>query len=247
MSMSCKLKAFLNIINIGMAISIIALTILPEAGAKSVYWGRSKRIIVLDPGHGGADEGVQSPDGILEKRVVLELSQKIAEKMTGPYRTILTRSDDYRLDTDRRTDVANTNSADIFISIHAAGSFAQAAKGICIYYFKGTGAGDKENSVSQTNAQEPFPAWDHLQLKHIHTSRLLAKHMKKQLSSLAQSTIKAAPLLVLRGADMPAVLIEIGYLSNPKDVKKLRETQYLDKLVVAITNGINKFFNELNQ
>lgn len=244
--MSCKLNAFFNIIHTGIAISIIALTILPDAEAKSVYWGRSKKIIVLDPGHGGADEGAHSPDGILEKRVVLDLSQRIAEQMSGPYRTILTRSDDYRLGTDRRTDVANTNSADIFISIHAAGSFAQAAKGICIYYFKGTGDGKMEDSVSQTNDQEPFPAWDRLQLKHIHTSRLLAKHMKEQLSPLAQTTVKAAPLLVLRGADMPAVLIEIGYLSNPKDVKKLRESQYLDKLVVAITSGINNFFNDLN-
>ena len=246
MSMSCKLKAFFSLIRTGIAIFIIALTIMPDAGAKSVYWGRSKKIIVLDPGHGGADEGAHSPDGILEKRVVLELSQRIAEQMSGPYRTILTRSDDYRLDTDRRTDVANTNSADILISIHAAGSFAQAARGICIYYFKSTGDRKKEDSVSQTDDQEPFPAWDHLQLKHIHTSRLLAKHIKNQLSPLGQTTIRAAPILVLRGADMPAVLIEIGYLSNPKDVKKLRESQYLDKLVVAITNGINNFFNDLN-
>ena len=246
MSMSCKLKAFFSIIHTAIAISIIALTVLPHAEAKSVYWGRSKKVIVLDPGHGGADKGAHSPDGILEKRVVLELSQRIAEQVSGPYRTILTRSDDYRLETDRRTDVANTNSADIFISIHAASSFAQAAKGICIYYFNGTSGGKMEDSASQTDDKEPYPDWDHLQLRHTHTSRLLAKHMKKQLSPIAQTTIKAAPLLVLRGADMPAVLIEIGYLSNPKDVKKLRESQYLDKLVVAITNGINAFFTELH-
>jgi N-acetylmuramoyl-L-alanine amidase len=244
--MSCKLKAFFSIILTGLAISIIALTVLPDAEAKSIYWGRSKKIIVLDPGHGGADGGAQSPDGILEKRVALDLSQRIAKQMSGPYRIILTRSDDYRLDTNRRTDVANTNSADLFISIHAAGSFAQAAKGICIYFFNGTNAGKMDNSLPRTNDQEPFPAWDRLQLRHIHTSRLLAKHLKKQLSPLAQTTITAAPLLVLRGADMPAVLIEIGYLSNPKDVKALREPRHLDNLAAAITAGIINFFSDLD-
>ena len=246
MSMSCKLKAIFRIIYTGIAISIIALTVFPDVDAKSIYWGHSKKTIVLDPGHGGADVGAQSPDGILEKRVALDLSQRIAKQMSGPYRVILTRSDDYRLETDRRTDVANTNNADTFISIHAAGSFAQAAKGICIYFFNGSTDGKMDNSIPQTVDQELYPTWDRLQLRHVNTSRLLAKHLKKQLSPLAQTTITSAPLLVLRGADMPAVLIEIGYLSNPKDVKDLRKSQHLDKLIVAITDGINNFFSDLH-
>jgi N-acetylmuramoyl-L-alanine amidase len=244
--MSCRLNALLKIFHTGIALSIIFLMPSPSVDAKSAYWGRSKKIIVLDPGHGGVDEGVRSPDGILEKKVVLELSKRIADQIKGPYRVNLTRSDDYRIDTDRRTDVANNNSADIFISIHAAGSYAQAAKGICIYYFKGATAREKDDSVSQINDQESLPAWDHLQLRHIHTSRLLAEHLRKQLSPLTQTTITAAPLLVLKGADMPAVLIEIGYLSNPEDVKALREFQHLDTLAVAILAGINEFFSDLN-
>ena len=227
-------------------LSIIVPTVPLDAEAKSVYWGRPKKVIVLDPGHGGADLGARSPDGIMEKRVVLELSQRIADQMTGPYKIDFTRSDDYRLDTDRRADVANNHSADIFISIHAAGSFSQEAKGICIYFFKGATAVDKNVSVTQIDDKEPLPAWDHLQMRHIHTSHLLAKHLKKQLSSLTQTTISAAPILVLRGADMPAVLIEIGHLSNPADVKALRESRHLDTLASAISAGIDAFFSDLN-
>ena len=247
MSMSCKLNAFFRINCAGLALSLIVLTVLQHAEAKSVYWGRSKKTVVLDPGHGGADAGARSPDGLLEKKVVLELSKQIVERVTGPYNVRLTRSEDYRLDTDRRTDLANNLGADIFISVHAAGSFSSATKGICIYYLKGAVAGNLNESGSIRNSQDPLPTWDNLQFRHVHTSRLLAKNLKDQLSPLSQTTIMAAPLLVLRGADMPAVLIEVGYLSNPDDAKTLRDSQYLKSLAVAINDGIDAFFSDLRR
>ena len=247
MSTSCRLSALFHMNCAGMALFLFVLVVLPHAEAKTVYWGRSKKTIVLDPGHGGTDAGAHSSDGTLEKKVVLDLSQQIADRLTGTYRVNLTRSDDYQLDTDRRTDVANNFGADVFVSIHAAGSYASANKGICIYYFEGVAPGEITDSGSQKDSQVSLPVWDHLQLRHIHTSRMLAKNLKDRLAPLSQTTITAAPLLVLRGADMPAVLIEIGYLSNPEDAKALRDPQYLESLTVAIANGIDAFFSDLRQ
>jgi len=247
MSMSCKLNPFSRFIGAVMAILFVTVVMALSVEAKTVYWGRSKKTVVLDPGHGGLDNGARSPDGILEKQLTLEISQRLVDRLARSYRVRVTRSDDYRLDIDRRTDVANNLEADVFISIHAAGSFTPAAKGICIYYFKETVSGGQPGSDLPKDAQDPLPVWDHLQLRHVHTSRLLAKSLKEKLAALSQSTVMAAPVLVLRGADMPAVMIEVGYLSNSEDAKGLRDAGYLDALTLAITDGIDAFFSTLRQ
>lgn len=243
MSMCCK---FITPSRLPLAVSVVLFAILTvglPAEAKSVYWGRSKQIVVLDPGHGGVDIGARSPDGILEKQAAFDLSQRLAAQMTDRYRVTLTRSDDYQLDIDGRTDIANNLGADLFLSIHAAGSFATAARGIYIYYFKDPSVSDLPIGPGMSdNDQEPLLAWDHLQLRHVRISRLLAQSLKERLSPLNQVTVLAAPILVLRGADMPAVLIEIGHLSHIEDAKMLRDPTYLESLVVAITNGIEDFF-----
>ena len=247
MSMSCKLNPLFRFFWAIMAIVFVAVVTEPSAGAKTVYWGRSKKTVVLDPGHGGADTGARSPDGTLEKQLTLELSHRLVERLASAYRVSLTRSEDYRLDIDRRTDVANNLDADVFISVHAAGSFTPAANGICIYYFKETVSGEIPGSGLPKDTQDPLPVWDHLQLRHFHTSRLLAKSLKEKLAPLTPSTVMAAPVLVLRGADMPAVMIEVGYLSNSEDASRLRDSEYLDALTLAIAGGIDAFFSTLRQ
>jgi N-acetylmuramoyl-L-alanine amidase len=168
--------------------------------------------------------------------------------MTDRYRVALTRSDDYQLDIHSRTDMANNLETDLFVSIHAAGSFATAARGICIYYFRDSSVSDLSTGPGMpNNAQEPLLTWDHLQLRHVRISRLLAQSLKERLSPLNQVTVMAAPILVLRGADMPAVLIEIGHLSHTEDAKALRDPAYLESLAVAITDGIDDFFSALKQ
>ena len=247
MSMSCKLKPFLRFIGAVMAILFVAVVTEPSAGAKTVYWGRSKKTVVLDPGHGGADIGARSPDGTLEKQLTFELSQRLVDHLARTYRVSLTRSEDYRLDIDRRTDVANNLDADVFISIHAAGSFTPAAKGIRIYYFRETVSGEQPGIGLPKDTQDPLPVWDHLQLRHVHTSRLLANNLQEKLAPLSQSAVMAAPVLVLRGADMPAVMIEVGYLSNSDDAKGLRDSGYLDTLTLSISDGIDAFFSTLRK
>lgn len=224
-----------------------------EGATKRPFKWRSKKTVVIDPGHGGRDVGAQGTGGSLEKNVVLTLAQRIESELKSKYRVTLTRTGDYRLDIPRRTDVANHLNADVFISIHTGGSFQHEAAGILIYYFLGTSTAA---AVTGRGSAEP-PAddgsqadWDRLQLKHVESSRLLARSLKDRIDSritFSHSKILAAPVLVLRGADMPAILIEIGYLSNPKEEKKLKDDRTLDDIARAIGNGINDFFQSLDR
>jgi N-acetylmuramoyl-L-alanine amidase len=223
-----------------------------EGATKRPFKWRTKKIVVIDPGHGGRDVGAHGTGGSLEKDVVLTLAQRIESELKSKYKVTLTRSGDYRLDIPRRTDVANHLNADVFISIHAGGSFQHDAAGILVYYFLGTstaaattGRGLAKPSTDEGNQAE----WDRLQLKHVESSRLLARSLKEQIDSrltFSRSKILAAPVLVLRGADMPAILIEIGYLSNPEEEKKLQDERTLDNIARAIGNGINDFFQRLD-
>ena len=224
-----------------------------EAATKKPFKWRTKKIVVIDPGHGGRDIGAQGTGGTLEKDVVLNLAQRIESEIKNKYKVTLTRTGDYRLDIPRRTDVANHLNADVFISIHTGGSFQHDAAGILIYYFQGTPSAfvATGRSFRETPADNGSQAdWDKLQLKHVESSRLLARSLKDGIDSrvgFSRSKILAAPVLVLRGADMPAILIEIGYLTNPVEEKKLKDGRNLDDIARAIGNGIKDFFQRLDR
>jgi len=223
-----------------------------EGAIKRPFKWRTKKVVVIDPGHGGRDVGAQGTGGSLEKDVVLTLAQRIESELKSKYKVTLTRSGDYRLEIPRRTDVANHLNADVFISIHVGGSFQHNASGILIYYFldtttaaAATGRGFAEPPADNGGQAD----WDRLQLKHVESSRLLARSLKEQIDSrlsFSSSKILAAPILVLRGADMPAILIEIGYLSNPEEEKKLQDDRTLNDMARAIGNGIIDFFQRLD-
>ena len=93
-----------------------------------------KKTIVLDPGHGGYDKGAQGPDGTFEKNVTMEFARVLAAKLEKTYKVVLTRTDDYLVDSLKRTAMANHLHADLFISIHTGGSFLHHARGISFYY-----------------------------------------------------------------------------------------------------------------
>jgi len=124
-------------------IFVCALT--SESSPEKMIFGNQKKIIVIDPGHGGYDNGAQGPDGTFEKNVTLTLARIIAEELGNTYRVILTRTDDYLLDIPARTAAANHLEADLFISIHAGGSFLHQASGMSLYYFKETSFLDLNN------------------------------------------------------------------------------------------------------
>ena len=115
-------------------IFVCALT--SESSPEKMIFGKQKKIIVIDPGHGGYDNGAQGPDETFEKNVSLTLARILAEELGNTYRVILTRTDDYWLDIPARTATANHVAADLFISIHTGGSYLHKASAMTLYYFK---------------------------------------------------------------------------------------------------------------
>lgn len=206
------------------------------------------KTVVLDPGHGGHDNGAKGPAGTLEKNVTLGLAQLVADQLKKNYKMILTRSDDYSVDIPDRTAVANHLKADLFISIHTGGSFLHQANGINIFYYKELSGFALETAVDSPNPRGkaiPQTLWDNIQAKHIASSKALAQKMKNNISSqleFSKSKIQNADLMVLKGADMPAILIEVGYLTNPGDEKNMQNPEVLSDFARAICNGIDDYF-----
>ena len=242
MSMFCRVIPVSRPLSFTIAILLCLAPASTAAAAKSIYWGRAKREVVLDPGHGGSDSGARSPDGTSENQVALELSRLIAAEFDGPYRVRLTRTADYRLEIERRTDIANNLKADVFISIHTGGSFSPIPGGSVIYCYKETAS---EHLPYPDRSPDTLGNWDRIQLKHVRSSHLLARHLKNRLDPLINTEVLDAPVLVLQGADMPAVMIEVGYLSNPEEAKTFRNSKHLENFAQAVSGGIKAFFEDL--
>ncbi len=217
-----------------------------DGEANAVGRGRLRKAIIIDPGHGGHDTGVKNAGGTLEKTVVLSLARLLEAELKGRYGVILTRSDDYGLDVLQRTEIANHAEASLFVSIHAGGSFERQAGGMTIYYFKETSVSlspDKQSAGSPTLDDDQI-LWDRLQHQHVPSSRRLAQSLRKHINqqiNFMPCRIDTAPLLVLRGADMPAVLFETGYLTNPDNEKYLSNEADLRKIARALAAGIEDF------
>lgn len=217
--------------------------------AETQSFEEQKKTIVIDPGHGGRDKGARGPEGTFEKTVVLSLARMIASELETKYKVVLTRSDDYRLNLPNRTSTANNLKADLFISLHTGGSFLHKANGITIFYFKEISAPPltldtaRSRPLKNGNIQTP---WSNIQSKHKATGKVLAHLIPKCLNEQIKIKVRGAPLMVLEGADMPAILIEIGYLTNPAEEKKLNDTRILSDFAKGIYNGIDNFFSKNN-
>ena len=243
----CKFMVFKFFIFLVMAAFIILGPPKQVSYAANPFLDEIKTV-VLDPGHGGHDNGAVGPEGTLEKSVALGLAQLIEGQLKKNYKMILTRSGDYRVNIPDRTAVANHLKADLFISIHTGGSFLHQAKGITIFYYKELSGHALEigaDSSKQGNAANPKTLWDNIQTVHIASSKALAQIIQNNISSqleFSKSKIQNADLMVLKGADMPAILIEVGYLTNPADEKKLQSPEFLTDFATAISNGIDDYF-----
>ena len=231
-----------------MLFSLLIFSLSLNADAKQALFEANLPVVVIDPGHGGNDTGAQGPDGTQEKTVTLNLARMIADQLKASCRVVLTRSDDYRLDISGRTAVANQSKADIFISLHTGGSFSRSISGSIVYYYRkfieSALTAEPKAPKSLTDSSQPV-SWDQIQTKYRITSERLAKLIQNRLNSVRQppnTKVQGAPLLVLEGADMPAVAIEIGNLSNPNEEKTLRDPTFLAGFAQAIARGVDAFF-----
>jgi N-acetylmuramoyl-L-alanine amidase len=215
--------------------------------------------IAVDAGHGGDDEGVRTADGVKEKDLALAIARRvraIVEARLG-LRVLLTRDDDRNVPMDERASLANNNKADLFISLHANGSVRQAASGAAIY----CAAFDKDAAqTAAAGGTERLPTfggglrdvemvpWDLAQTRHLAQSEAFAALLEQQFREhvpLASRPIDRAPLRVLESANMPAVLIELGYLTNPDQAKLLVGDAFQNTAAQAIFDAIVRFRDTL--
>ena len=219
--------------------------------------------VVIDPGHGGHDNGTEGPKGLLEKDLVLDVAQRlgklIEDRMAAE--VIYTRTDDTFIPLEGRTALANEKKADLFLSIHANSSSISKIAGVETFYLNITGTRDaldlaaRENASSHTSI---FELQDIIKKITLHDkseeSLEFAKRIQAALFSFSAKNIaaskdrgvKSAPFIVLIGANMPSVLAEIGFLSNPREETLLKKSDYRDKLAEALYKGIERYATGLS-
>jgi N-acetylmuramoyl-L-alanine amidase len=218
--------------------------------------------IVIDPGHGGHDTGTIGPTGLREKDVVLDVGlrlKKLLEQKAG-YEVVMTRSDDTFIPLEERTAVANEKAADLFVSIHANASHDHGARGIETYYLNFTSTPEalevaaRENATSQESVHQLQDLIKKIAMtEKIEESEEFARQVQRevyrrtsQLSGQQRDRgVKKAPFVVLIGANMPSVLAEISFLTNPRDEKSLRRSDYRQKIAEALLQGILDYVNNL--
>ncbi len=224
--------------------------------------GLGVRKIVLDPGHGGKDPGAIA-NGIKEKDIVLNIAKKLApilEKDLG-CEVILTRTGDTFISLEERTAIANTQGADLFISLHINAHPAPKVRGLETYYLNFSTNAEamrvaaRENATSTHQMSELQDILSDImqnskinessRLAHqVHQSILTrAKPKNKEYASIKNLGVKQAPFYVLIGAQMPAVLLEIAFISNEEDAKNLTNPHFVTMIAQEISDGIKAYVN----
>jgi len=216
--------------------------------------------IVIDPGHGGHDPGAIGPSGLKEKDVVLKISKGLEKilKERLDCEVVLTRRDDRFIPLEERTAIANTQKADLFISIHANASPNRNTHGIQTYFLnlssdeEAIRVAARENATSTKKISDLQPILRELMMnsKINESSRLarfiqeaLLKELRSNYSEIRDLGVKQAPFYVLIGAEMPSVLVEVSFVSNKMEEKRLRNNKYLNNLASSIMTGIGKYIN----
>ncbi len=217
------------------------------------------KLVVIDPGHGGKDPGAIGPRGTKEKEIVLNVAKKLARKIRKKLkiRTILTRSHDVFIPLAERTEIANSHNADIFISIHTNASLNPKSRGVEVYFLS-EDTSDKE-AQAVANMENSVMAMEDRSHEKNKVSRILWSLTMNQFmnesselcgftirnavnnTGLIHRGVKQAGFYVMRGARMPAVLIEIGFLSNKKEEKLLSRESFQEKMANAICNSIKEY------
>jgi N-acetylmuramoyl-L-alanine amidase len=215
------------------------------------------RTVVIDPGHGGSDEGSRGAEGTLEKNVTISVARRLKGALEARLgvRVILTREGDNAVGLDERAAVANNNKADLFVSLHANASVRPAATGAEVFYLSLGEYGDEAQRAAAASGEslpvfgggtrdiEVVP-WRMAQARHIDRSAGFAQGVEAALRTrvtMSPRSLVQAPLRVLVGANMPAVLVEMGFITNPEQEKQLAGDAYQNDVVQALVEAIIRF------
>lgn len=189
---------------------------------------KAREVIIVDAGHGGKDAGTSSRrDKYQEKELTLETARLTAECLRKlGYKTVLTRTEDLYVPLDTRTEIANSQKADLFVSIHYNFSVSPEVEGIEVYFYK--------------EEKKPTP------VRIIQSKELGIEVLKRIVANTGAASrgVKQANFAVVRQTKMPAILIEAGFLSNQKEREKLQDRQYLHALAQGIANGVDHYLTQ---
>jgi len=243
---------------------VLLLALASAAAAFSTATAESGRrdrfdAVVIDAGHGGKDEGATSPRGLVEKELVLDVTQRLARRLReGKLRVVLTRDDDVFVPLESRTSLANDARGDLFISIHANSARNAKPRGIETFFVSLEASDESARQVAERENQafgadgvvlslhDPLAAilGDMAESEHVAESDAFARLAQTELRNaieLPSRGVKQAPFVVLMGVRMPATLIEIGFLSNSEDERILRTGQHRERIAEALAEAVFRY------
>ena len=222
-------------------------------------------VIAIDAGHGGDDPGAIGPRNVYEKRVVLQLSKKIVARLnaTPGFKGVLTRTGDYYLGHRKRTQIARQQRADLFVSIHADAFKSASVKGASVYTLSDRGASsetaawlaERENrsdllgGVGDVSLDDKDPvlaqvlldlSMDANRSQSIDAGKAVLANLGR-ITKLHKSRVEQAAFVVLKSPDMPSILVETGFISNPDEARRLSQAEHQDKVARAVASGIQQF------
>ncbi len=238
-------------------------SVLPQRKPKA----KRKYIIAIDAGHGGADPGA-SQKYVTEKKITLATAKELKRQMeeTGKYRVVLTRNKDKYVKLRDRVDISRKYNADLFVSIHADSIERKGVRGASIYTLseKSSDAetarlAENENNsgfvagvdLSQESQEVADILLDLAMREKMNESNMFARILKHSLIRkkvrLLPNAHRSAGFAVLKAPDVPSVLIEIGFISNPREAKLLNSSQFQRKISTAIMNGVESYFRKISK
>ena len=224
-------------------------------------------LIAIDAGHGGEDPGAIGPGGLYEKDIVLLIAKNLANVINAQpgYKALLIRSGDYYLKHAVRSNRARAKQADLFISIHADGFHNPKARGASVFTLSQRGASSKMASIlaSKENQSDLIGGVDRIQLgdkedqlkqilvdlsmtSSLEASMDIGGRVLKEIGKVAHlhsKRVESAGFLVLKSADVPSILVETGFITNPKEAKKLNTLGHRTKLAKSIFKGVDSYFS----
>ena len=231
--------------------------------------GQNKPVIVIDPGHGGIDPGAVGADKLLEKDLVLKVARKVRARLLekGRYDVVMTRASDVFVSLSERLAISRRSGSDLFISVHADSiedTFAQSIKGATIYTLserasdaEARAMAEKENASDLIAGLDVSDGEEGHQVKNIlidlikretanfsaEFSRTLVRKLRTNVS-LSRDPERSAAFKVLKQPHAPSVLVELGYLSNAEEARKMQSVEWQDKVVTSIVAAVDAYFSK---
>jgi N-acetylmuramoyl-L-alanine amidase len=219
---------------------------------------------VLDPGHGGQDTGVRGASGTTEKQVALDVAQRLRTALESRLglRVLLTREQDAAVTAEARVATANNNKADLFLSLHANASPSRALAGAQVYHLALDAAGEVAVDEAERSAVAipvlgggartiDFVPWNLAQGRHVERSAMLAGIVAEELAArkvaMATPPVRSAPLRLLEGLNMPAVMIEMAYLTNAAQEKLMASEAHRASIAQALFEAISRFRQQVEE